>query len=72
MSENPEIYDAVIADLCPRCRHRTTVYAIVCGAHVIGAHSCPRHGDVVPVRGAVPENADKTHGKAFYGVFSDE
>lgn len=69
MSENAEKY---VVDLCPRCHWRTTVYAVTCGDHVIPVHACPEHGDVIPVRGMVCVNTEKTKAQPISDVFAKE
>lgn len=40
-------------DVCPHCKYPTEVFLVFCDGHVLEAHRCRDHGDVVPVRSAV-------------------
>lgn len=40
--------------VCPHCHRPTEVFVVSCDGHIIEAHRCRDHGDIIPHRYPIP------------------
>lgn len=59
--------DLPARDVCPHCKTETEIFLISCDGHLVEAHRCRRHGDIVPMRSAIHYPQPATPGNVWDG-----